>query len=151
MLSNKTKYAIKALVALSRNYNEPMIISSIAKQENIPKKFLETILLDLKKQGILGSKIGIGGGYYLMKKPREVVLTQVLRIIGGPIALLPCVSLNFYERCSDCKYEDTCSLRDMALKVRDATLAVFAETTLEDMVRKEKKLKLKSARKKEKK
>ncbi len=139
MLSNKTKYAIKALVALARK-DKPMIISEIAEKEMIPKKFLEAILLELKKQGILGSKIGIGGGYYLLKKPKDIMLTQVLRTAGGPIALYPCVSLNFYERCEDCKDEATCSLRAVLLKVRDVTLDVFADTSLEDMVRNEKKL-----------
>ncbi len=143
MLSNKTKYAIKALVALARNYNNPMIISDLAKQEHIPKKFLETILLDLKKQGILGSRIGIGGGYHLKRKPEEVELAEVLRTIGGPIALLPCVSLNYYERCMDCEDEETCSLRDTVMKVRDATLAIFAKTTLDDMVKRERTLKAK--------
>jgi Rrf2 family protein len=142
MLSNKTKYAIKALVALARN-KEPMTIFQIAEKERIPKKFLEAILLELRKQGILGSKIGVGGGYYLLKKPKEIVLTQVLRASGGPIALLPCVSLNFYERCEDCVDETTCSLRDVVLDVRDATLRIFAETTLKDMVDRESKLKAK--------
>lgn len=147
MLSNKTKYAIKALVALARQ-GKPMIISDIAEQERIPKKFLETILLELKKQGILASKIGIGGGYYLLKKPDEVALTQVLRAVGGPIALLPCVSLNFYERCEDCTNEATCSLRDVLLEVRDATLKIFVNTTVQDMVDREKKLKTLKIKKK---
>lgn len=150
MLSNKTKYAIKALVALARK-GKPMIISAIAEEERIPKKFLETILLELKKQGILASKIGIGGGYYLLKKPNEVVLTQVLRAVGGPIALLPCVSLNFYERCEDCVDEASCSLRDVLLEVRDATLKIFVNTTLQDMVDREKKLKTLKINKKPKK
>jgi Rrf2 family protein len=145
MLSNKTKYAIKALVALARN-KEPMTIFQIAEKERIPKKFLEAILLELRKQGILGSKIGVGGGYYLLKKPKEIVLTQVLRASGGPIALLPCVSLNFYERCEDCADETTCSLRDVVLDVRDATLKIFAETTLKDMVDRESKLRAKKKR-----
>jgi len=147
MISNKTKYAIKALVALARK-QKPMTIQAIADQENIPKKFLEAILLELRKQSILGSKIGIGGGYYLLKKPNEIVLSQVLRISGGPIALLPCVSINFYERCEDCKEEAFCSLREVVLEVREATLKVLADTTIEDMVEKEKKLKsLKSSKK----
>ena len=147
MLSNKTKYAIKALVALARQ-GKPMIISAIAEQERIPKKFLETILLELKKQGILASKIGIGGGYYLLKKPSEVALTQVLRAVGGPIALLPCVSLNFYERCDDCVDEASCSLRDVLLEVRDVTLKIFVNTTIQDMVDREKKLKTRKIKKK---
>jgi len=147
MISNKTKYAIKALVALARK-QKPMTIQEIADLENIPKKFLEAILLELRKQSILGSKIGIGGGYYLLKKPNEIVLSQVLRISGGPIALLPCVSINFYERCEDCKEEAFCSLREVVLEVREATLKVLADTTIEDMVEKEKKLKaLKSSKK----
>ena len=147
MLSNKTKYAIKALVALARK-NKPMIISDIAQQESIPKKFLETILLELKKQGILASKVGLGGGYYLLKKPNDVALTQIIRAVGGPIALLPCVSLNFYERCEDCKDEASCSLRDVLLEVRDATLKIFVNTSLQDMVEREKKLKALKIKKK---
>lgn len=148
MLSNKTKYAIKALVALARNYNKPMVISAIAKQEQIPRKFLETILLELKKQGILGSKTGTGGGYHLIKKPEDVTLTTIIRTMGGPIALLPCVSLNYYERCADCKDEEACSLRAVALEVRDANLAIFAATTLKGMVRRENLLKARRVKKK---
>jgi Rrf2 family protein len=145
VLSNKTKYAIKALVALAGNNGKPMVISDIAGKEHIPKKFLEAILLDLKKQGILGSKSGAGGGYHLIRKPGEVALTTVLRTMGGPIALLPCVSLNYYERCTDCDDEQLCSLRSVVMKVRDASLAIFADTTLKDMVRMEKKLREKKA------
>src|ERR1035438_5369781 len=95
MISKKTKYAIKALVALARKKDKgPMTISEIAKQEKIPKKFLEAILLDLRRQGILKSKIGIGGGYYLLMKPKDIVLSRVLRNIDGPIAMVPCVSLD---------------------------------------------------------
>jgi Rrf2 family protein len=139
MISKKTKYAIKALVALAKRKDKgPMTISEIAKQEKIPKKFLETILLDLRRQGILKSKIGIGGGYYLLMKPKEIVLTRLLRNIDGPIALLPCVSLNFYERCEDCKDEVTCGIRKTFIEVRDATLKILSETTLEDILKKEK-------------
>lgn len=138
MISKKTKYAIKALVALARKKDKsPMTISEIAKQEKIPKKFLETILLDLRRQGILKSKIGIGGGYYLLMKPKDIVLTRLLRNIDGPIALLPCVSLNFYERCEDCD-EATCGIRKTFIEVRDATLKILSETTLEDILKKEK-------------
>jgi Rrf2 family protein len=139
MISKKTKYAIKALVALAKRKDKsPMTISEIAKQEKIPKKFLEAILLDLRRQGILKSKIGIGGGYYLLMKPKDIVLTRLLRNIDGPIALLPCVSLNFYERCEDCKDEVTCGIRKTFIEVRDATLKILSETTLEDILKKEK-------------
>jgi Rrf2 family protein len=138
MISKKTKYAIKALLALARKKDKgPMTISEIAKQEKIPKKFLETILLDLRRQGILKSKIGIGGGYYLLMKPKDILLSRLLRNIDGPIALLPCVSLNFYERCDDCRDEVTCGIRKTFIEVRDATLKVLSETTLEDILKKE--------------
>lgn len=139
MISKKTKYAIKALVALaSRKDKGPMTISDIATQEKIPKKFLEAILLDMRRQGVLGSKIGIGGGYYLIMKPKDIVLSSLLRNIDGPIALLPCVSLNFYERCADCKDETTCGIRKTFIEVRDATLKILSETTLEDILKKDK-------------
>ena len=144
MLSKKTKYAIKALVSLAKNYGEgPVLISRLSEEEKIPKKFLEAILLDLRKQGILGSKIGVGGGYYLIKKPNEVVLSQVLRSIDGPIALIPCVSMNFYERCDDCPDETICGIRDVVMQVRDASLKILSETTLGDILKRETLLKTK--------
>lgn len=141
MLSKKTKYAVKALLLLAKNYGQgPVLISHLSEKEKIPKKFLEAILLDLRKQGILGSKMGAGGGYYLLKKPSEVVLSQVLRVTDGPIALIPCVSLNFYESCDDCANESTCSIRAVMIEVRDATLKILSSTTLEDMLQRETKL-----------
>ncbi len=141
MLSKKTKYAIKALLHLAKNYGEgPILIGHLSEKEKIPKKFLETILLDLRKQGILGSKIGVGGGYYLIKKPNEVFLSQVLRSIDGPIALIPCVSINFYERCDDCKDEAVCGIRDVMKDVREATLKIFSGTTLQDIIKREQRL-----------
>jgi Rrf2 family protein len=148
MLSKKTKYAIKALVALAKSKDRSMTISEVAKQESIPKKFLEAILLDMRKQGILGSKIGIGGGYYLLKKPKEITLTQLLRTIDGPIAMIPCVSLNFYERCEDCTDEVTCGIRSAFMDVRDASLKILAGVTLEDILKREEHLKGLKKRKK---
>ena len=103
MLSKKTKYAIKALMVLGRNYGkEPIQIGKIAEEERIPKKFLEQILLEMRNAGILYSKKGAGGGYSLNKSPDDIYLSQVMRLIDGPIALLPCVSLNFYRSCEEC-------------------------------------------------
>ena len=147
MLSKKTKYAIKALVALAKS-DKSMTISEIAAQESIPKKFLETILLDMRKQGLLGSKIGIGGGYHLIKKPTDIALTQLLRYIDGPIAMIPCVSLNFYERCEDCVDEVTCGIRSAFIEVRDASLKILAGVTLEDILQREEHLKSLKKRKK---
>lgn len=138
MLTKKTKYAVKALMALGRNTaNSPMLISQIAVKEQLPKKFLEAILLELKRNGFLGSKKGAGGGYYLMKKAEEIKLVAVIRVIDGPIALLPCVSLNFYERCEECIDETYCGIRQTMVDVRDATLKILSETTIADMIEKE--------------
>jgi len=145
MLSRKSKYAIKALIALGKTSSakEVVRISDLAAAENIPRKFLEAILLELRKQGILASKMGVNGGYYLLKKPSEIVITQVMRLTDGPIALIPCVSLNFYEPCEECKNEATCS-RDMALQVRDASLNILNNTSIQDLIDRETKMKKKS-------
>jgi Rrf2 family protein len=138
VLTKKTKYAVKALMALTRNKdNKPMLISEIAQKEQLPKKFLEAILLELKRSGFLGSKKGAGGGYYLMKKSEEIKLASIIRVIDGPIALLPCVSLNFYEKCDECTSEVYCGIRDVMKDVRDATLQILTNTTVADMVRRE--------------
>lgn len=142
MLPKKSKYAIKALLALAKNYNglKPLAISEIAETEGIPRKFLEAILLELRHQGIVKSKMGPTGGYYLTKHPEEVMLSTIIRSTGGPIALLPCVSLNFYERCEECKDEETCGLRDVVLEVREASIRILSKTSLSDILKREKKL-----------
>ena len=135
MLSKKTKYGLKALTYLaSQEENIPVQIAEIAQRENISQKFLESILLSLRKTGFLGSKKGKGGGYYLIKDPKEVLMTDVMRILEGPIALVPCVSLNFYEKCDDCPDEATCSVNKLMLKVRDANLEVYRNNTLADLI-----------------
>jgi len=134
MLSKKTKYGIKALVYLAKQEDRiPVQISIISKAENISQKFLESILLTLRKNGILGSKKGKGGGYYLLKDPKEIPMTDVMRLLEGPIAMVPCVSLNFYEKCDDCPDENVCSVHKIMLKVRDNTLEIFRNTTLADL------------------
>lgn len=138
MISKKTKYAIKALVVLGKHYGEaPMQIFRIAEEEQIPKKFLEQILLDLRNAGLLYSKKGAGGGYSLNKDPKEIFLVQIMRVTDGPIALLPCVSLNFYHRCEECKSEITCGIRDVFLDVRNASLKILAETSIADIIQRE--------------
>lgn len=141
MLSKKTRYAIKALVVLGKNFGEaPMQISKIASEEHIPKKFLEQILLDLRNAGLLYSKKGAGGGYGLVKDPAEIFVVQILRLTGGPVALLPCVSLNFYQKCDECITEATCGVRDVFLDVRNATLKILSETSIADIIRRESRL-----------
>lgn len=143
MLSKKTKYAIKALVALGKNIDKPpMQISRIAEQERIPKKFLEQILLDLRNAGFLYSKKGAGGGYSLNKKPEEIFLVQILRITDGPVAMLPCASLNFYHKCDECEDEVTCGIRSAFIEVRDVTLNILADKSIADIISKEDQLKL---------
>jgi Rrf2 family protein len=134
MLSKKTKYGIKALTFLGRQENRtPVAIATISKSENISLKFLESILLTLRKNGILGSKKGKGGGYYLLKEPSEIPMTSIMRILEGPISMVPCVSLNFYERCADCPDENACSVHRLMIKVRDNTLEIFRNTSLADL------------------
>ena len=143
MLSKKTKYAIKALIVLGRNYGkEPMQILRIAEEERIPKKFLEQILLEMRNAGILYSKKGAGGGYSLNKAPEDIRLSQVMRLIDGPIALLPCVSLNFYRSCDECKSEEVCGIRDTFVDVRNAMLQILNDTSIADIISKEKRLSL---------
>lgn len=138
MISKKSKYALNALVHLARKYGEgPTLISTIAEEENIPQKFLESILLDLRNAGILGSKKGRGGGYYLRKDPDEVNMAQVLRLFDGAIALMPCVTYRFYERCEECKSEETCSIREAFQQVRDASVRIFKSHTLRMLVDRE--------------
>ena len=147
MLSKKAQYAFRALSTLVRfdlqrrqdaeaaantASDSPTSIAEMVKIHPMSTKFLETILLDLKRGGILGSKKGKGGGYYLLKHPEDTPLAQVIRILDGPIAPLPCVSLHFYERCHDCN-EAICGLNRMMSEVRDANLAVLERRSLADL------------------
>lgn len=135
MLSRKTKYGLKALTYIARNQEEvPVQIAEIAESENISHKYLESILLTLKKSGILGAKKGKGGGYYLLKDASEIKMTDVIRTLEGPIAMLPCVSLNYYEKCDDCPDEGTCSAHKLMIQVRDNTLNVLRNNTLSDLI-----------------
>lgn len=135
MLSKKTKYGLKALTYIARkNCDHPVLISEIAKEENISQKFLESILLTLRKNGLLGSKKGKGGGYYLIKEPCEISMASVIRVLEGPIAMVPCVSLNFYEKCEDCPDENACAVHELMIEVRDNTLKVLENKTLKDFI-----------------
>ena len=134
MLSKKTKYGIKALTFLARRENnEPVAIADIAQSEHISVKFLESILLLLRNSGFLGAKKGKGGGYYLIKDPKEISMAKVYRILEGPIALLPCASHNFYEKCDDCDDENLCAARRLMTQVRDNTLKILESNTLADI------------------
>lgn len=135
MLSKKTKYGIKALTYLARQeQNAPVSIATISQVENISLKFLESILLTLRKGGLLGSKKGKGGGYYLLRDPKNIKMSTVMRVLEGPIAMVPCVSLNYYEKCNDCPTEVECTVHLLMLRVRDSNLKIYEETSLADLV-----------------
>lgn len=133
MLSKKAQYAIKALGYLVSNPKDrPILISDIATAKNIPLKFLENILLELRKAGILTSKKGKGGGYLLKSSPDQTTLASVIRIIDGPISMLPCVSLYFHQPCDACDAA-TCRIRVLFAEARDAVLDVLEKKTLLDL------------------
>src|SRR5690606_42023270 len=135
MLTKKTKYGLKAMAYLARNsHGRPVLISDIASQEKIPLKFLEGILLDLKKNGLISSKKGKGGGYLLEIPAKNIPIASIIRVLDGPIALLPCVSLNYYKKCDDCMDEVSCSLNRVMVQVRDKTLKVLESQSLEDLI-----------------
>src|SRR5258706_12730953 len=134
MLSKKSQYAFKALMYLAQNNDKgPVLIAEISKKKKIPLKFLENILLELKKAGILESKKGKGGGYFLKKDPAQIKVATIVRLVNGPVAMLPCVSLYFYKRCDNCD-ETSCGLHDIMIEVRDASLAVLENKTLADLL-----------------
>jgi Rrf2 family protein len=133
MLSQKAQYAFRALTMLVDQYQKgPVLIYDIANKKHIPLKFLENILLQLKKAGVLESKKGKGGGYYIKDHPAKTTVANVIRIVDGPIAMLPCVSLYFYQKCRNCD-EQNCGLHDIMEKVRDATLSILEGKTLNDL------------------
>lgn len=133
MLSKKAQYAFQALMYMAHKpANEPTLIAEISKKRKIPLKFLENILLELKNEGVLESKKGKGGGYFFKVPPKDVPLARIIRIIDGPIAMLPCVSLYFYERCRNCD-EKNCGLHDTMVQVRDQTLKVLERKTVADI------------------
>ena len=143
MLSKKTKYAINALVYLARikETDEPVQISKIAESEHIPRKFLEAILLDLKHAGILNSRKGKTGGYYLQKTAEEINMADVMRLFDGPIAMLPCVAHVYYERCEECKDEATCGIRSIFSDVRNETVNILKKASLAEIVKRSEGLK----------
>jgi Rrf2 family protein len=133
VLNKKTQYALQALAYLAEQKTKgPVLISEIAENKKIPLKFLESILLQLRKEGLLESKKGKGGGYFLSVPPESIPLARIIRLIHGPIAMLPCVSLYFYERCKNCD-ERNCGLHDTMIEVRDATLKILEQKTVADL------------------
>jgi Rrf2 family protein len=136
MLSKKAKYAIKALLALAdHDREEPVRIADLARDEQIPAKFLELILLDLRNQGILQSRKGKGGGYLLARDPAQIYIGQIVRMFDGPLAPVPCASQTGYVRCADCRNEDVCGVRLAMREVRDATAKILDGTSIASLRR----------------
>ena len=132
MLSKKSKYGLQAVLALAEASGKgPVLISDLVERERLPRKFLEAILLELKRHGILESKKGKGGGYFLRHSPSEITLGRVIRVLEGPLALTPCVSQTAYMKCEECLDEETCGIRLAMKDVRDSTAEILDNTTLE--------------------
>lgn len=136
MLSRKAKYGLKALLVLAQHVSgEPVLVSDLADREAIPKKFLEAILLELKRRGLVLSKKGKGGGYFLRRTPEEITFSDVIRALDGPLAAVPCVSQTAYATCAECVDEESCGVRVAMKEVRDATARILDNTTLADINR----------------
>jgi Rrf2 family protein len=137
-LSKKSKYAIRALIMLAKQYEQgPVLIWDIAEKHQIPKKFLEQILLELRNQGILGSKKGKGGGYFLARSPASISLGEVVRALDGPLAPVPCVSQSAYRTCEECTDEASCGIRAVMQDVRDTTAKILDQESLAGLMRRE--------------
>jgi Rrf2 family protein len=134
VLSRKAKYGLKALLALAEAQGrDPVLVSALAARDALPKKFLEAILLELKRHGLVDSKKGRGGGYFLRRTPREITFGDVIRALDGPLAAVPCVSETAYARCVECIDEPSCGVRLAMKEVRDATARILDRTTLADV------------------
>jgi Rrf2 family protein len=135
MLSKKSKYAIKALIALAEHgREEPVRIADLARAQQIPPKFLELILLELRNQGFLRSRKGKGGGYLLARDPSTIFLGQIVRMFDGPLAPVPCASQTAYVPCSDCRNEAVCGVHLAMKEVRDATARILDGTSLSQLL-----------------
>ena len=125
-----------ALTRLAREYGKgTILISELARSEKLPQRFLENILLELKKMGILGSKLGKSGGYFLLRNPKDVNLAEIVRHFEGPIALLACVSEKAYQSCEFCRDETTCNIRKVFKEIRDLTFEKLENASLEMLIK----------------
>lgn len=146
MLSQKARYALRAVLVLAvAKADEPVMIADIAEEARVPRKFLEQILLDLKRRGIVHSQRGKYGGYRLGRLPREITFAEVIRAIDGPLALSPCASVTAYRRCEDCVDETTCAIRKVLMKVRDMTSDILEQRTLAEALADTKKIRRRAA------
>src|SRR3954466_1952834 len=139
-LSVRGEYALRALLVLGLNYHEPILrIQTISEQQNIPKRFLEQILNDLKSAGVVQSRRGVAGGYRLARRPEEITLAVVIRHIEGALAPVSCVSERFYEKCS-CPDESRCAIRSVMKEVREAVVRIAERITVADLCERSRRL-----------
>jgi Rrf2 family protein len=144
MLTKKAQYALYALRYLAINKDKgPVLIQDIVNVELLPKKFLEAILIDLKNAGMVNSKKGKNGGYYLIKEPKDINFADIIRVFDGAIALLPCATFKYYEKCVKCENDDDCGLRNVVKEIRDKTVAILKQSTLQDVIDRDKTLRFK--------
>ena len=134
MLTSKAKYALKAMIDLAAREGagprRPVFIADVAANQDIPRRFLENILLELRKHGLVVSHRGKMGGYARARSPDLITFADIIRAIDGPLALTPCTSRTAYQRCDDCRSEATCAIRKTLVHVRDATANVLERATL---------------------
>ncbi len=135
MISNKTKYALKAVLMLTGKYvsKEPVLIAKIAQKESIPKKFLESILLELKNEGFLQSKKGKGGGYLLARSPDQINFGEVIGLFENPFGALPCLNAKANRRCAECKKESVCGIQLVMQEVYRTTSGILNATSFQDV------------------
>ena len=135
MISNKTKYALKAILMLTGRYasKEPVLIAEIAEKESIPKKFLEAILLELKHNGLLRSKKGKGGGYLLARSPNQISFGEVIGLFENPFSALPCLDAKAHRRCDECKKGSTCGIHLVMQEVYRTTSSILNVTSFQDV------------------
>ena len=135
MLSMKAKYAIRALTVMAKNEKKMLSSKSIAKEADVPQKFLDTILQDLRHQGLVDSKRGIFGGYFLIKQAAKIMVGDVIRIMDGPLAPIRCASVTAYEKCDDCVDETSCQIRKEMIEVRNSIAGVLDKKSIKEMVK----------------
>jgi len=137
MLSQRARYALKALLNIGRAKGETRQVALISEEEQIPRKFLEAIMSDLRRAGLVRSVRGNLGGYQLARPADLISFAEVIRVTDGPLSMLPCVSRNFYQRCEDCRDEFACQLRALFSEVRDAVTGILDNRTLADALHRE--------------
>lgn len=135
MLSMKAKYGIRAMMVLAVNEGKMLPSKAIAKEADAPMKFLESILLEMRNHGLVESKRGIFGGYFLSKPSKDIMLGEIIRTMDGMLAPIHCASMTSYQKCDDCMDENTCAIRHAMIEVRNAISQVLDHKTLADMVK----------------